>query len=176
MPSAKVVIGADTMIIAPPEDIEATAANSILGKPRDEADARAILSRLSGKTHHVVTGVSMIVRAHTREQSLVDKFSILTTLGGASGEVFVDTVEDAEGTALKVNFYSKTMVQFEDLDIETINEYVASGEPMDKAGAYGIQALGGSFVRAIEGCYWNVVGFPMNQFSRIFKKLVELMD
>ena len=47
-----------------------------------------------------------------------------------------------------------------------IEAYCRSGEPMDKAGGYGIQGVGGAFVKSIEGCYWNVVGFPLNRFCR----------
>ena len=52
------------------------------------------------------------------------------------------------------------------LDDETIAAYVDSGEPMDKAGSYGIQQLGGSFVPEIKGCYFNVMGLPLNRLSR----------
>ena len=61
-------------------------------------------------------------------------------------------------------FHESTSVSFAQLTLRLIEAYVASGEPMDKAGGYGIQGLGGSFVCRIEGCYHNVVGFPMHRF------------
>ena len=61
-------------------------------------------------------------------------------------------------------FCESSEVNFCDLSKEDIAAYVASGEPMDKAGAYGIQGLGGAFVTGIRGCYYNVMGFPMHRF------------
>ena len=57
-----------------------------------------------------------------------------------------------------------TEVTFADLSEEVIAAYVATGEPMDKAGGYGIQGLGSSFVSKIDGCYFNIVGFPIHKF------------
>ncbi len=63
-------------------------------------------------------------------------------------------------------------VFFSKLPEDVIRSYVASGEPMDKAGAYGIQAAGGTLVAALEGCYFNVVGFPLSRFCREIRQLV----
>jgi septum formation protein len=65
----------------------------------------------------------------------------------------------------------RTSVTFEQLDPAEIDTYVASGEPMDKAGAYAIQGLASKFVRCIEGCYFNVVGLPV---STVYRRLREL--
>lgn len=67
-------------------------------------------------------------------------------------------------------FYEKTMVQFWDLTDEEIEDYVKSGEPLDKAGAYGIQKLGSSLVKQITGDYFNVVGLPISRTIRELKK------
>ena len=61
-------------------------------------------------------------------------------------------------------FFDATQVEFAPLPPALIDEYVASGEPMDKAGSYGIQGVGGAFVKGILGCYHNVVGFPLHRF------------
>ena len=60
-----------------------------------------------------------------------------------------------------------TRVSFARLRLDEINAYVASGEPLDKAGAYGIQGLGGQFVRRIEGDYFNVVGLPLARLRAV---------
>jgi len=65
----------------------------------------------------------------------------------------------------------KTDVLFDEIGEDEIRWYVSSGEPMDKAGAYGIQGLASLFIRAIRGCYYNVVGFPVNAFYRGLKAL-----
>jgi septum formation protein len=67
--------------------------------------------------------------------------------------------------------YEKTRVKFLPLTTEYIRHYVDSGEPMDKAGAYGIQERGALMVEKIEGCYFNVMGFPIAAFYREFKRL-----
>ena len=63
-----------------------------------------------------------------------------------------------------VTFVETASVRFAELSQSLIDDYVASGEPMDKAGSYGIQGMGGMFVTGIEGCFYNVMGFPMRKF------------
>ena len=67
--------------------------------------------------------------------------------------------------------YDKTEVKFKDLSEKEINDYVASGEPLDKAGAYGIQGFGGAFVQSVKGSFSNVVGLPKELLSRFFAEL-----
>ncbi|ABO22278.1 maf protein [Shewanella loihica PV-4] len=111
-----VVLGSDTIVVLDGE---------ILGKPKDEQDARQMLSALSGKRHSVMTAVA---------------------------------VTDGQRTLSRL---VETKVQFCGLTEQAILAYIATGEPMDKAGAYGIQGLGGCFVEAIDGSYSAVVGLPL---------------
>ncbi|XP_030641764.1 putative bifunctional dTTP/UTP pyrophosphatase/methyltransferase protein [Chanos chanos] len=111
----------------------------ILEKPVDKQDAYQMLSRLSGKEHSVFTGVAIVL------------------------------CQDKEGpnTEYKVvDFYEETKVKFADLSENMLWEYINSGEPMDKAGGYGIQALGGMLVEYVHGDFLNVVGFPLNHFCK----------
>jgi septum formation protein len=112
-----VVVAADTIVVL--DDMP-------LGKPGTAERSRDMLSSLSGRTHSVITG--------------------LTVRCDAAGRCSTETVE--------------TLVKFRNLAPEEIERYIESGEPLDKAGAYGIQGLGGSLVESIEGDYWNVVGLP----------------
>jgi septum formation protein len=116
-PSAKIV-AADTVVVIDAE---------ILGKPRDDEDARGMLRQLSGRWHQVLTGVAFI--------------------DSASAEVRVA--------------HETTEVKFAVMSEDEIDWYVASGEPLDKAGAYAIQGLGARFIEGIRGDYFNVVGLPV---------------
>ncbi|XP_061917701.1 probable bifunctional dTTP/UTP pyrophosphatase/methyltransferase protein isoform X2 [Entelurus aequoreus] len=110
----------------------------ILEKPRDKQDAYRMLSSLSGKEHSVFTGVAVIL-CHDKENEV--DYQI-------------------------VDFYEETKVKFADLSEDLLWEYIDSGEPMDKAGGYGIQALGGMLVEYVHGDFLNVVGFPLNHFCK----------
>ena len=113
---------------------------AILGKPESPEDAARMLRKLSGDHHFVYSGVAV--------------FSLETN--GTSEQL--------------VTFYEKTKVTFSTLDESEIDQYIASGSPMDKAGAYGIQDDYGSlFINKIEGDYYNVVGFPVNKFYQTLK-------
>lgn len=123
-----IVVGADTIVVLGRE---------ILGKPESKREARAMLSRLSGREHSVYTGFALVdIR---------------------SGRVHTDVV--------------RTRVRFRKLTKREISEYVASGSPLDKAGAYGIQDdFGAVFVETINGCFYNVVGFPLVRFYQALKE------
>ncbi|KAG0002582.1 hypothetical protein BGZ79_002729 [Entomortierella chlamydospora] len=126
------VIGADTVVAHE---------SKILEKPQSVQDAVDMLTSLSGSTHMVFTGVTLI--APPTDGS--DKPRILT---------------DVEGTEVRMQALSQ----------ELIEAYVETGEPMDKAGAYGYQTTGGLLVKGINGCSWNVIGLPA---SKLFFMLQE---
>lgn len=129
-----IVIGADTIVVLD---------EHVLGKPRDRDDARRMLEMLSGRTHRVITGIS-----------LVDP---------KSGQ----TVTHAESTN----------VVFKRLNEREITDYIDTPEPYDKAGAYAVQGLASLFVERIEGCYYNVVGFPVVAFGNLLKHIgIDIMD
>ena len=114
-----------------------------LGKPADPADAARMLRELSGRTHHVSTGVCAMSLG-------ADASPIATT-----------------------SFVETTDVTFWELSDAEIVAYVETGEPLDKAGAYGIQGAGRLLVREISGDYANVVGLPV---SRLVRELAALCD
>jgi len=112
--------------------------DGVLEKPKDKEHARRMLLELNDQTHKVYTGVAL---CKTDDQNNITE----TT-------TFVETTE----------------VTFGDINIRDINRYVASGAPMDKAGAYGIQDdYGAIFVKRINGDYYNVVGFPLHSFYNV---------
>ena len=119
-----VVIAADTIVVCEGE---------ILGKPRDEADAFRILSLLSGRSHEVMTG--------------------MTVLRGSEAVTHTEV----------------TKIHFRELHPEEIRAYIATGEPMDKAGAYGIQGGAALFADGMEGDYYNVMGLPVCRLGVILR-------
>ena len=129
-PSDLMVIGADTIV---------SCGGQILGKPKDERDACRMLKLLSGGTHQVYTGVSIVLL-------------------------------DASGKAGQVTFHEKTDVTLRAMSEEEIRRYVATGEPMDKAGAYAIQGLAAMFVIGLDGDYYNVMGLPVCPLAMILRK------
>jgi septum formation protein len=120
------VVAADTVVVVD---------DTILGKPANPEEARAMLRRLSGRTHTVFTGVACAYR-----------------------ERVVSTVECVD-------------VTFRSLDDREITEYIATGEPLDKAGSYGIQGFGATIVRRIDGDYFSVMGLPLVQLVKLLRQL-----
>jgi septum formation protein len=123
-----VIVGADTTVELRGE---------ILGKPQDSANARAMLAKLSGRTHHVLTGIFLLRLPRNTTSAAIENSD----------------------------------VTFAPLTEKEIDAYVASGEPMGKAGGYAIQGLAGRFIHGIEGCYFNVMGLPL---SRLYALLLDV--
>lgn len=121
-----VVLGADTIVVAD---------EHLLEKPADALDAARMLRLLSGRTHQVITGVSLIARGF-------------------------------EGIEAEI-----TEVRFSPISDVEIAYYVATREPMDKAGAYAIQGMASRWVERIDGCYFNVVGLPVPRVYRMMRAL-----
>ena len=121
-----VVIAADTIVVCGGE---------VLGKPRDEEDARRMLRLLSGRDHQVMTGV--------------------TVLHG----------DDA------VTFTEVTDLHFRPLSEKEVCRYVSTGEPMDKAGSYGIQGGAALFAEKLVGDYYNVMGLPVCRLWQAVSRL-----
>ena len=103
-------------------------------------------------------------KPHSEEQA----FSMLSALSGREHKVYTGvTVLDREGILCEAECSS---VHFRDLSEEEIRKYISTGEPMDKAGAYGAQGKGALFVRAIEGDFFNVMGLPLCRLGQMLRK------
>lgn len=98
-------------------------------------------------------------------------FEMLKLLSGRDHRVYsaVVVMNTHNGKFEKQCIY--TEVKFSDITDEEIKEYIKTGEPLDKAGAYGIQGYGGVFVEKINGCYYNVVGLPLNILNKMIKNV-----
>ncbi len=119
------VLAADTLVFLD---------GAVLGKPRDDEESRETLSRLSGREHGVVTGLSL-------------------RRGATSGRT--------------VSVISR--VRFAPMSKDEIAWYVATGEPRDKAGAYGVQGLGARFIAEIRGSFTNVMGLPAREAYELLR-------
>jgi septum formation protein len=120
-----IVLGADTEVIL---------GDDVFGKPADAADAAAMLRRLSGRAHRVLSAV-WCVRADREEFAL-----------------------------------NESTVTFDNLSDAQIDAYVASGEPMGRAGAYAIQGRAGAFIRYLSGSYSSVMGLPLFETAQLLRR------
>lgn len=103
-----------------------------------------------------------------------DAFRILSILSGRTHTVYTGFVIADKITGKRIIGYEKTSVTFKKLSSKEIRDYIKTGSPMDKAGAYGIQDdFGAVFVKRIDGCYYNVVGLPL---AKLYKSLVEILQ
>ena len=125
-----VVVAADTIVVCQ---------GKVLGKPRDAADAKAMLRLLSGRDHQVMTGMTVL-----------------------RGEESITCTEITD-------------LHFRELSEQEIDRYIASGDPMDKAGSYGIQSGAALFCQRLNGDYYNVVGLPVCRLAQIFKTIAPEM-
>lgn len=153
------VIGSDTVVAFQKEgEIKPV----IIGKPKDAKDAVRILSMLSGKTHRVFTGVSVI--ADISDENAAAQCSIRK-------KAEIQTECSIREKAEIQTECSITEVTFETLSPDEIADYVNSGDPLDKAGSYGIQGPFGMFVREIRGNYFTVIGMPIPVLYKMLKKI-----
>jgi nucleoside triphosphate pyrophosphatase len=134
------VLGADTIVVVD---------NQILGKPRDASDAARMLRLLSGRSHQVTTGVCLVGPS---DQALTSQSA---------------TEQAAPSTRITVVRSETTIVTMTPITEDEIRSYVATGEPMDKAGAYAIQGMASRWISRIEGDYSNVVGLPVSLVCRM---------
>ena len=97
--------------------------------------------------------------------------TMLKLLSGRLHEVYtgLTLIDAASGT--EVQGYERTEVKIRRMDPEEIRCYIATGEPMDKAGSYGIQGYGAAIVEKVEGCYFNVVGLPIVRLLGLIREL-----
>ncbi len=139
------VLGADTIVVIN---------DTILGKPSDANDAARMLRMLSGRVHQVITGVCLVspVARGQLPYSAEDTSEVLGT----------ENWDLSTGSEI-------TLVTFSELSESEICDYVATGEPKDKAGAYAIQGIASRWIPRIEGDYSNVVGLPVALVYRMLR-------
>ncbi|MBU5332682.1 MAG: Maf family protein [Anaerocolumna aminovalerica] len=137
MEEGTIVIGADTMVALD---------GQVMGKPKNEQDAKDMIGKLQGKKHQVYTGVCAVIKEIGKEERII-------------------------------RFVQCTDVWVYPMTEEQIDAYVATGEPMDKAGAYGIQGKFAVHIEKVEGEYLNIVGFPISKlYQTLMKEGIDLLS
>jgi septum formation protein len=152
---ADCVLGADTIVVVD---------GNILGKPHDAGDAARMLRMLSGRVHEVITGVCVLGAGARGQGSGASKNK------AHSGPALGGIDEQLAGSRRLVTASETTLVTMSELSDDDIREYIATGEPMDKAGAYAIQGIASRWIPRIEGDYSNVVGLPV---AMVYRMLLE---
>ncbi|WMC92155.1 Maf family protein [Kineothrix sp. MB12-C1] len=151
-----IVIGADTVVAFQ---------NVIMGKPKSEEDAKDMLRQLQGNVHQVYTGVTIA----ERNQGEQPAFYTLSVSG--RGMFSAHSLCSAQYNIVKYyTFFERTDVTMYPMTEDEISAYVATGEPMDKAGSYGIQGICAAYIQSICGDYNNVVGLPVGRLYQEMKQ------
>jgi len=161
-----VVLGADTIVVVN---------ETILGKPTSNEDAARMLRLLSGRVHQVITGVCLATPVAGCQLSVASntKAQGAPIPGSSSDPLATDNDLLATGNrqlaTAPATASETTLVTMSELSEEEIRAYVATGEPMDKAGAYAIQGMASRWIPRIEGDYSNVVGLPVALVYRMLR-------
>lgn len=149
------ILGADTTVVID---------GRIIGKPRDLDEAREMIRALSGRWHKVLTGIALVKKEGlVRSTGKTAPAGDFTGAAGQSAEIAVKSP-----TAVGVQ---TTDVRFADLSDGEVEFLVTRGEPLDKAGAYAVQAEAALFIEEIRGDYWNVVGLPINLVYKLIRDI-----
>ncbi|MNB67664.1 Septum formation protein Maf [compost metagenome] len=182
-----VVVGSDTIVVLD---------GRVLGKPRDESEARDMLASLQGRSHSVFTGLACVragqageligalpedvwktapeASADTEEAAPSGlengNGGIITPLPfGGLGQYAVIPGAGGNGP-LAIAGYTESRVTFRPMTSAEITSYIATGEPMDKAGSYGIQGIGSVFIEEMEGDFYSVMGLPLNLLYKMLSR------
>lgn len=191
-----VVIGSDTIVVLD---------GRVLGKPRDESEARDMLASLQGRSHSVFTGLACVRAGQTRERIGALPEEVWKTapqaLEAPEAPVDLAGTEEAvpprlangngvpitplpfgrlgqyavipgagENGPLAIAGYTESRVTFRPITSAEITSYIATGEPMDKAGSYGIQGIGSVFIEEMEGDFYSVMGLPLNLLYKMLSR------
>lgn len=151
-----IIIGSDTMVALNGE---------VMGKPKDEEDAKNMIRKLQGRKHQVHTGVSIVLKDIT----LLNKNNKDNNKGNSA----------TQQPSIKnkvIKFVESTDVWVNPMTEEQIAAYIATGEPFDKAGAYAIQGKFAIHINRIDGDYYNIVGFPISKlYQALLKEEINIL-
>lgn len=139
--------------------------------------AEAIASKIQESSIIIAADTIVVLDGEimNKPQDSADAYRMLRTLSGRAHEVLTGVTLTNVPEGKIISDVKKTKVFFRELNDNEINAYIATGSPMDKAGAYGIQDdFGAVFVEKVEGCYYNIVGLPLEMTYSMLKKILDL--
>lgn len=158
------------------EELSAQKAEAVWGWMHLQTDADS-LEKIAATQDYIVIGADTVVACDGKilgkPGTVENAVAMLRMLQGREHEVYtgVTILSSKNGEQRKLTFHERTVVHFSPMSEEEIREYVATGDPMDKAGAYGIQGFCARYISGIEGDYNNVVGLPV---GRVYQELRRL--
>ena len=138
------------------------------------AKNKAMAIKKQFENDHIIIGADTIVyhdnKILEKPVDIYQAADFLSRLSNSSHYVYTGVAIAYRNQV--ITDYEKTRVQFECLSASEIEEYIKTKEPMDKAGAYGIQGYGSQFIKKISGCYFNVMGFPVSCFYKLLREIL----
>lgn len=158
------------------EELSAQKAEAVWGWMHLQTDADSA-EKIAATQDYIVIGADTVVACDGKilgkPGTVENAMAMLRMLQGREHEVYtgVTILSSKNGEQRKLTFHERTVVHFSPMSEEEIREYVATGDPMDKAGAYGIQGFCARYISGIEGDYNNVVGLPV---GRVYQELRRL--
>ncbi|MBI4727207.1 septum formation inhibitor Maf [candidate division TA06 bacterium] len=171
-------VGSDFKVVAPRVDEDGAAdlspETAVRKLAREKAlEVRSRLSRYDRKRLIVAADTVVAYRHHVlgKPQDKAEAVQMLKMLSGRWHQVYTGLCLISPLDGRIITGFETTKVKFRRMSSGYINNYVASGEPLDKAGAYGIQELGALLVERVDGCYFNVVGLPLMKLDKMIRRL-----
>jgi septum formation protein len=160
----QIIVGSDTIVVLNGE---------VLGKPRDQADAVRMLRLLQGRSHQVFTGLACLdtgcAGCHSESVQASGSQSIIRL--GEVGQYRIISRDALAGQPESIVGHTVSRVAFSPMSEAEIQAYVETGDPLDKAGSYGVQGLGSVFIEKIEGDFYSIMGLPLGLLYRVLLEL-----
>lgn len=161
-------INEDINVKNPYELVETLAFNKAMEISKDDLDALVI-----GADTVVHINGEILGKPKTNEEA----FNMLKSLSGKKHEVVTGVALVCKSKGIEIKSHEITNVHFKDISDEEVLSYIKTGDPLDKAGAYGIQGIASVFIEKIEGCYFNVVGLPVSRLYTLLGRIgVNLLE
>lgn len=163
-----IIVGSDTIVVLDGE---------VLGKPRDESDALRMLRMLQGRQHLVYSGVACLSTDERQRESgsgahpdfaEAEANTGITSYGDIGRYCVLS--QESNGQPVIIVGHTVSQVTFRPMSGEELDTYIKTGEPLDKAGSYGVQGAGARYIEKIQGDFYSIMGLPVNLLYRMLQQ------